>query len=179
MPTAEQPPGEPSPDGATPPDDATDQSTGQPSGPVEPPADGGAQSGSPDLGDRAVEPAEVRWRLIARVLVGVEALVPLAFAGYGLVQLLTGTAVVLRNELMLVLLLALAGLALLFVSYAVGRGRRAVRTATLVWQVLLVLALVPAMWEAAQQTLAVVVLAVAVVTGYATVRATSDPPPPA
>jgi hypothetical protein len=34
------------------------------------------------------------------------------------------------------------------------------------------------MWQAGQQVLAVVVLAVAVATGYATVRATSTPRPP-
>ena len=125
----------------------------------------------------SVEPAEpdhavLRWRRVARVMVGLEALAPLAAAVYGVVQLVTSSAVVARNEVMLVLLLTAMGLALAFCAYALGRGRSGVRTATLVWQVLLVLALVPAMWQAGQQALAVVVLAFAFVTGLATVRAT-------
>lgn len=109
---------------------------------------------------------------------GLEAIAPLAFAGYGVVQLITGGSVVRRNELMLVVLMGVAGLALLFVAHAVGQGRRSVRTATLVWQALLALALVPAMWQAGQQPLGLVVLVLAVLTGYATVRATSEPTEP-
>ena len=49
----------------------------------------------------SVEPAEpdhavLRWRRVARVMVGLEALAPLAAAVYGVVQLVTSSAVVAR-----------------------------------------------------------------------------------
>ena len=144
--------------------------------PTDDPTDAPIPVSAPEPGREPVAGPDPRapWRLVARVLVGLEAIAPLGFAAFGVVQLLTGGSVVQRNETMLVVLLAVAGLALLFVAYAVGQGRRAVRTATLVWQALLVLALVPAMWGADQQALALGVLIVAVLAGYATVRATSD-----
>lgn len=158
-------------------DDPLDPPTGSadhPDGPAGHPAD--EEAGESRIVSPGASGADPRahWRLLARVLVGLEAIVPLGFALFGVVQLLTGGSVVQRNETMLVVLLAVAGLALLFVAYAVGQGRRAVRTATLVWQALLVLALVPAMWGAGQQALALGVLILAVLTGYATVRATAD-----
>jgi FtsH-binding integral membrane protein len=135
-------------------------------------------SGRPEQAAALPDAATRRWRQRARWLVGLEALAPLAFAGYGVVQLITGGAVVQRNETMLVVLLAVAGLALLFVAHALGQGRRSVRTATLVWQLLLALALGPAMWQAGLQALAAAVIVLAVVTGYAAVRATAEPAPP-
>ncbi|MGN6612058.1 MAG: hypothetical protein ACTHLJ_09805 [Angustibacter sp.] len=159
-------------------DDPRDPPSGTPDHPNGPADDGADRSAD---GARIVSPSgaggadpRAPWRLLARVLVGLEAVVPLAFALFGVVQLVTGGSIVQRNETMLVVLLAVVGLALLFVSYAVGQGRKAVRTATLVWQALLVLALVPAMWGAGQQALGLGVLILAVLTGYATVRATSD-----
>ena len=161
-------------------DDPLDPPSGTPDHPNGPTDDGA--HGAPD-DPRIVSPGgaggpdpRAPWRLLARVLVGLEALAPLGFALFGVVQLVTGGSIVRRNETMLVVLLAVVGLALLFVSYAVGQGRKAVRTATLVWQALLVLALVPAMWGAGQQALGLGVLILAVLTGYATVRATSDAP---
>ena len=161
-------------------DDPRDPPSGaphHPNGPADPPVDDAADesrivSAGAD-GPGGPDP-RAPWRLLARVLVGLEAVVPLAFALFGVVQLLTGGSVVKRNETMLVVLLAVVGLTLLFVAYAVGQGRKAVRTATLVWQALLVLALVPAMWKAGHQAWGVGVAILAVLTGYATVRATSD-----
>jgi hypothetical protein len=159
-------------------DDPLDPPSGRldhPNGPAGGPADDGADDArivSPP-GGGGTDP-RAPWRLLARVLVGLEAIAPLGFALFGVVQLVSGGSIVQRNETMLVVLLAVVGLALLFVSYAVGQGRKAVRTATLVWQALLVLALVPAMWGAGQQALGLGVLILAVLTGYATVRATSD-----
>ena len=155
-------------------DDPLDPPSGSadhPNGPAG--ADDGGEPRIASAGGGAGDP-HAPWRLLARVLVGLEAIVPLGFALFGVVQLITGGSIVQRNETMLVVLLAVAGLALLYVAYAVGHGRRAVRTATLVWQALLVLALVPAMWGAGQQALGLGVLILAVLTGYATVRATSD-----
>ena len=150
MPTADRPTGDV-------PDESQPHQAAQPSQET-PAADAAAtppRIASPDA-DTA------RWRLIARALVGIEALAPLAFAVYGLVQLLAGGSVVRRNETMLV-------------AYAVGLGRRAVRTATLVWQALLVLGPAQYIWQAGFPLLAVLVIAFAVLTGYAAVRATRQP----
>ncbi len=149
-----------------------DRSRQVPDGDPDRPPDVG-RAGSPD----PVVPASVlRWRRIGLVLVGIEAVAPLAFAGYGVLQLLTGQAVVARNEAMLSGLLALAGVGLLLIARRVGQGRSGVRTASLLWQVLLVLGLVPSMWQGGQQPLAVAVVAFTALTGYATVRATSADP---
>lgn len=156
------------------PDDPLDPPSGSPDHPSDPTDPTAGDDGRIVSGGGAGDP-RAPWQLLARVLVGFEAVVPLAFAVFGVVQLITGGSIVQRNETMLVVLLAVVGLALLYVAYAVGHGRRAVRTATLVWQALLVLALVPAMWGAGQQALGLGVLILAVLTGYATVRATSDP----
>ena len=147
--------------------------------PQEPQASQQPHDGVPPGPARTVSPDAdtARWRLVARGLVGLEALAPLVLAVIGLVQLLGGGSVVKRNETMLVVLLGVAGLALLYVSYAVGQGRRAVRTATLVWQALLVLGPAQYIWQAGYPVLAVVVFAFAVLTGYATVRATREPEP--
>ncbi|KQX65649.1 hypothetical protein ASD06_08430 [Angustibacter sp. Root456] len=155
-------------------DDPLDPPSAAPDHPNGRADDGGDGSRIVSAGGAGGPDPRAPWRLLARVLVGLEAIAPLAFALFGLVQLLTGGSVVQRNETMLVVLLAVVGLALLYVAYAVGHGRKAVRTATLLWQALLVLALVPAMWGAGQQALGLGVLILAVVTGYATVRATSD-----
>ena len=164
MPPADQTPSD------TPADEPGDRSD-HPNGPADVPADAPANE---PVDEPVDEPAGgPAWRLVARVLVGLEAIVPLAFAIFGVAQLVSGGSVVQRNEAMLVGLLAVVGLALLYVAYAVGQGRRAVRSATLLWQALLVLALVPAMWEAGRQGPAVAVVVLAVLTGYATVRATS------
>ena len=163
MPTADRPAGDV-------PDESHEPQPAQPSQqiPGEDADETASRIASPDA-DTA------RWRLVARALVGLEALAPLAFAVYGLVQLLGGGSVVRRNETMLVVLMAVTGLALVYVAYAVGLGRRAVRTATLVWQALLVLGPAQYIWQAGYPLLAVLVIAFAVLTGYATVRATRQP----
>jgi hypothetical protein len=148
---------------------------------LDPPTGSGDDPTAPRDGD-ADEPRTVSagggdprapWQLVARVLVGLEAIVPLAFAGFGVVQLITGGSIVQRNEAMLVVLSFITGMALLFVAYAVGNGRRAVRTASLVWQLLL-LAIVWNMWQAHLYAWSLGVLILAVLAGYATVRATAD-----
>jgi hypothetical protein len=132
------------------------------------------QPDPPDPQQRPATADAVRWRRVARWLVGLEALAPAAGAVYFLVALLAGNAIVARNEVMLVVVLAVAAAGLAVVAHGVGHGRRAVRTPSLVWQVLLVLAVAGNLWQAGRQPLAVAVLLLAVATGYATVRATSD-----
>lgn len=92
-----------------------------------------------------------------------------------MVQLVRGQAVVLRNGASVVLLfLVLAG-GLAVLAWGLGRGRRGARTASLVWQLMLLLAVVPALWQAGRAPVAVGVAALAVLSGYASVRATTGP----
>lgn len=122
------------------------------------------------------DPVLHRWRQIAWVLVMAQATVVLVLAGYAGWQLVTGSAVVPRNEGMLAALLLVSGGGLVLVARGLRRGRRGVRMACLVFQVLVALGTVPAMWEAGRQVAAVAVALVAALTGTAAIRATTEPP---
>ena len=112
------------------------------------------------------------WRRVAFVLMGLQAVGLAVVALSALVILVTGSAQVARNEALLGVMLALGALGVGFVARELLRGRPRVRTAAVFWQVLLLL-LVPNMWNAGSKVLAIGVLVLAVATAVAAVRATS------
>ena len=118
-------------------------------------------------------PAAKRWQRIGTGLVAVEALAPLVAAVTLLVQLLGGSGVVARNELMVIGLCVVAAAGLAVVARGVWRANRAVRTAGVFWQVLM-LGVVPAMWQAGQQVLAVAVVGYVALTAFAIVVGTGE-----
>lgn len=102
-----------------------------------------------------------------------EALAPLALAGWALVIMVTGRAVVVRNDLLVGVLMLITGLGLLLVAVRVREGRRGVRVAALLWQALLVLAVALPMWQVGRPLAATAVAAWAAATAVATVMATA------
>ncbi len=106
---------------------------------------------------------------------------PLGFAVWALVVIVTGRAVVVRNDLLVGLLMLITGLGLVLVATRVREGRAGVRIAALLWQALLLLAVAGPMWQVGRRLLAAVVAVWAVTTGVAIVKATAggDPRSPA
>jgi hypothetical protein len=111
------------------------------------------------------------WRRLAAGLVLVEAGAALVGAGIYLAELLTATATVPRNVLMLVVLLALIGLGLLLVARGLLGGRRWARSPAVTWQVLL-LAVAWYVVAAGHLLAGLAVAALAVVAALAAVRGT-------
>jgi hypothetical protein len=111
------------------------------------------------------------WRRVAASLVLAEAVLLLAAALGYLVELVTATATVARNVLMLVVLLGLIGGGLLVVARGLVRGRRWARSPAVTWQALL-LAVAWYVVSAGRVLPGVLVAVVAVVTAVAAVRGT-------
>jgi hypothetical protein len=111
------------------------------------------------------------WRRLAAGLVLVEAGAALVGAGIYLVELLTATATVLRNVLMLVILFGLIGLGLLLVGRGLLGGRRWARSPAVTWQVLL-LAVAWYVQSAGHLLAGLAVAVLAVVAAVAAVRGT-------
>ncbi|GAB3593323.1 hypothetical protein GCM10027446_15480 [Angustibacter peucedani] len=141
---------------------------------AEPPAEPDAVP--PEPGD---VPTGRGWRLAGFLLLLGEALAPLGGAVWSLVLIITGRAVVPRNDLLVGLLLLITGLGLVLVAVRLREGRPGVRIASLLWQVLLVLAVAGPMWQAGRHVLAALLVVWAVAAGIATVQATREPEAPA
>ncbi|WP_426566049.1 hypothetical protein ACPPVT_05655 [Angustibacter sp. McL0619] len=127
-----------------------------------------------DPGARGDARADVLfWRRLASLLMGLQALALGAVALWALALLVIGGSSTVQNDALLGILLAVGALGVGFVARELLRGHSRVRTAALFWQVLLLL-LVPSIWHAGNQVLAVGVLVLAVATGVTVVAATSS-----
>jgi hypothetical protein len=120
-----------------------------------------------------------RWRRPAAVLVLLEAIVILGFAVAAVLQLAAGRAVVVRNEVMLVVVLTLVAGALLVLARGLARGHRTVLGASLAWHVVVLLAVGGGLWQAGLRLGSAAASAVAVLAGVLTLLATrpDDPSP--
>jgi hypothetical protein len=118
-----------------------------------------------------VDASRRSWRRLAAGLVLIEAGAALVGAGIYLAELLTATATVPRNVLMLLVLLGLIGLGLLLVARGLLGGRRWARSPAVTWQALL-LAVAWYVGAAGHLLAGLAVAGLAVVTAVAAVRGT-------
>jgi hypothetical protein len=118
-----------------------------------------------------VDASRRSWRRLAAGLVLIEAGAALVGAGIYLAELLTATATVPRNVLMLLVLLGLIGLGLLLVARGLLGGRRWARSPAVTWQALL-LAVAWYVAAAGHLLAGLAVAGLAVVTAVAAVRGT-------
>ncbi len=121
---------------------------------------------------QAVDRAPARWRRWAAVVVGAQALAVAGFAASATVRLVTGEAVVARNEAMLAATLGLFAVVLGFIGRGLAQGRRAVRGASVTWHLLILLALGGGLWQSGSWLGAATVAVVAVTGGALSVLAT-------
>lgn len=138
--------------------------------PPDPQSGRGVAGGAPSA---TVAPGLRRWRTVGYLLLLGEALAPLGLAGWALVIIVTGRAVVIRNDLLVGLGMLVTGLGLVLVATRVRQGRPAVRVAALLWQALLVLAVAVPMWQVGRAPLGGAVAVWAVATGVVTLKATA------
>jgi hypothetical protein len=116
-----------------------------------------------------------RWRLLAGLLLALEALPALGASVVLGIELARSEVVVVRNAVMLAGMLLAIGLGLLLLARALLHGRSGARSPAITWQVLLV-AVGCYVFAAPHRLSGVAVIAVAVLTAVAVLRAV--PPTP-
>jgi hypothetical protein len=113
-----------------------------------------------------------RWRGAAAAVLRLQALVVAGFAAGAGARLVSGEAVVPRNEAMLAVTLVGFALALAVVGRGLARGSAGACGASVTWHLLLLLALGGGLWQSGHQLASVAACATAVIGGGLAVLAT-------